>query len=370
MGWILAPTRSGAVRLALAIHLVVLAFGTVVGLEYHGRAAGMDAWRRWDSTHYVRIAAEGYGGSVESGGPLMSAFLPVYPLLIRGLSVATGSPIVAALLISLAAALVASAALFEIVSRDADPSVARRAVAWLNLYPTSFFLVAGYTEAVFLALVLASLLAARDDRFVLAALAAAVAGATRITGIALLPALAAEVWLVSRERRDGRWTGRAAAVVLVAPLGIVAYLAMNLAVYGNALEFLRHQEIQWQHVPSTPWRELASAVAGVLEQPFSLNRVLLSDALALTIALLAATIVWALLALRLSYAIYAAAAAWLATAVTWNISAPRYAIAVWPLFWGLAVATRRSAVAGVLGGLAGAGLMAVAVRFLTSRWAF
>jgi len=204
----------------------------------------------------------------------------------------------------------------------------------------------------------------------LAGLAAAVAGATRISGVALLPALAIEAWLVARERGDGRWLARAAAVALVAPLGLATYLATNLVAYGHPFEFRRHQESHWQHVPSTPWRELVSGITAVLEQPFTIDRVILADANVLTVLLLGATALYSFVRLRLSYAVYAAAGGWLATAVTWNISAPRYAISVWPLFWMLAAVTGRPGVAAVFGGLAGAGLGLVAVRFMTDLWAF
>jgi len=373
LGWLdrlFPPTRAGAVRLALAVHVAVLALATVVGVDAQGTEQGVDLWRRWDTTHYVRIADAGYPGRDEEGGPLMSAFLPLYPLAIRVLALATGSFVVAALLVSAGATLVASACLFEIVARDADPGTARRAVAWLNLYPTSFFLVAGYTEALFLALVLASLLAARDDRFGVAAIAAACAGAARITGVALLPALALETWLVTRERRDRRFARRLAVVAAVAPIGIAAYLAMNLAVYGHAFEFLRHQARHWQHVPSTPWTELEHAWSTIANDPATVERAVLVDAPAATILILAATAGFAALRLRASYAVYALGGAWLATAVTWNISAPRYALAVWPLFWMLAVLLRRRWLAVPLAALSGALLAAIAIRFMNDLWVF
>lgn len=367
---IFPPTRAGAVRLALAVHLAILLGATLVGWGEHGRALGLGVWRRWDTTHYLRIAGEGYGGAAEQGGPLMSAFLPLYPLLLRGLSAATASPIAAGLLLSAGASLLASAALFEIVALDAARGTARRAVAWLNVYPTSFFLVAAYTEATFLALVLCAFLAARRDRFLAASLAAAAAGATRITGAAVLPALLLETWLVTRERRDRGLVRRASVVALVAPLGTATYLAMNALVYGNPLEFLRHQEVHWQHVLSTPWNELLTGLGTMLGGPPSVERFVLSDANVLTVVLLAATVAFCAVSLRASYALYAVAAGWLATAVTWNISGPRYAIAVWPLFWMLGRATRRPWAGALLGALSGFALAAVALRFMAEEWAF
>src|SRR6476661_7391890 len=46
----------------------------------------LDGWARWDAVHYGAIAAHGYpnGSGV--------AFFPVFPLLVRAVAIATGTP--------------------------------------------------------------------------------------------------------------------------------------------------------------------------------------------------------------------------------------------------------------------------------------
>ena len=55
--------------------------------------------------------------------------------------------------------------LFRLVSLETSPAVGLRAVWFLLIFPTAYFLQIGYTESLFLAFVLGSFLAARTDRW-------------------------------------------------------------------------------------------------------------------------------------------------------------------------------------------------------------
>jgi hypothetical protein len=298
------------------------------------------------------------------------AFFPLFPLLMRATSRLAGGLVASGLVVSACAALVASLALFELVRLDDSPTNARRAVAWLNLFPTSFFLVAPYTEATFLCFALLALLAARKDRYLAAGLAGALCGATRLTGVALLPALGVEALLTTRDRGDGRYLRRLGPLVLIAPLGFLSYLAINWWMYGKATQFLEFQLVIWQHLPVAPWSELWAGIRTMRTAPLSVERVMLHDVKAASILIVFATIAFAALRLRFSYLVYALAAGWLATGVTWDISAPRYALAVWPMFWGLACLTRQRAVGVVLGGASAFLLAFVAAQFMAGGWAY
>jgi len=60
--------------------------------------------------------------------------------------------------------------LYRLVRHDEDASVALRSAWFLLIFPTAYFLHIGYTEALFMALVLGSFLAARTERWWLAGL--------------------------------------------------------------------------------------------------------------------------------------------------------------------------------------------------------
>ena len=86
-----------------------------------------------------------------------------------------------------------------------------RAAWFLLIFPTAYFLHIGYTEALFMALVLGSFLAARTERWWLAGLLGGLAALTRVNGLVLMPALPAEAltqWFTIRRGSGGcGWSG-------------------------------------------------------------------------------------------------------------------------------------------------------------------
>ncbi len=130
-----------------------------------------------------------------------------------------------------------------------------RAAWFLLIFPTAYFLHIGYTEALFMALVLGSFLAARTERWWLAGLLGGLAALTRVNGLVLIPALAAEAltqWL-HRPPEERRLRVEWLAIGLVA-VGFGGYLALNQAIYGDALTFLTR--------PARPLVQVARAGRG------------------------------------------------------------------------------------------------------------
>jgi Gpi18-like mannosyltransferase len=72
---------------------------------------------RWDALGYTTIAQHGYTTARST------VLFPLYPLLIRGLSVVVGSPVLAGLLISLSAFAIG----LTLVHRIASDELGRRA---------------------------------------------------------------------------------------------------------------------------------------------------------------------------------------------------------------------------------------------------
>ena len=82
--------------------------------------------------------------------------------------------------------------MYRLVRHDETPDVALRSAWFLLIFPTAYFLHIGYTEALFMALVLGSFLAARTERWWLAGVIGGLAALTRINGLVLLLALPVE----------------------------------------------------------------------------------------------------------------------------------------------------------------------------------
>jgi hypothetical protein len=135
---------------------------------------------RWDSIWYLQIAGHGYR-TLQA-----TAFFPLYPLLMRGLSVLTQSLALAGILISFGTLFVAFVIVRRLTELELGARPARAAVDLLAFTPLAVFFSAIYTESLFLALSAGTFYAARRGRWWAAGLLGALASATRLTGLLLV----------------------------------------------------------------------------------------------------------------------------------------------------------------------------------------
>jgi 4-amino-4-deoxy-L-arabinose transferase-like glycosyltransferase len=112
-----------------------------------------------------------------------------------------GHFVLAGILVSLAACLVAFALLYRIAEDKLGSEGARRAVLYLAVFPMSVFLQAVYTESLYLALVLAAFFFAERQRWLNAWIATGLAVLTRSSGVALVPAIVLLAWRAPNRRR-------------------------------------------------------------------------------------------------------------------------------------------------------------------------
>jgi hypothetical protein len=160
---------------------------------YYGIAAEQNQilapWQRWDTLHYQAIAERGYAAFDTA------LFVPpLFPGLMRLGSVALGgSTLLAGLLFSSAAALLLLFALYRLSRYElGDASAAWRAVLYLALFPSAFFLFAAYTESIFLLAAVMMLWHLRRTEWVRAGAWAALASLSRLPGALVLIPLAWE----------------------------------------------------------------------------------------------------------------------------------------------------------------------------------
>ena len=214
-------------------------------------------WERFDALWFLRIADSGY-----VNGDGSAVFYPGYPLAIRSISPLFGGSLLGpAFLISHLAAFGSMALLYFLTASEFDEPAARRTVLLLAVFPTSFFLLAPYSESLFLFLVLLALWAARRGRWELAGVAGIGASGTRNLGILLVAPLALEAVHQFLERRDRRllWRGLIWAAVSVA--GALAYLLFWRAFAGDLLAPVSQQG-NWLRQGSVP---LITILAGSWE---------------------------------------------------------------------------------------------------------
>ena len=192
-----------------------------------------DTFAQWDSGWFLGIAEHGYRTKQDA------AFFPFYALVVRGVAEVLRSYVVAGVLVSL----VAGAVAVVVLRRLASPALADDTVLFVALYPIAFVFTAAYSDGLFLALAVGSFLAAVQRRSLLAGVLGGLACATRLVGLALLPALLVLLW--PRRRRDV--LGLIPLVLLPAAVGAYAlYLDHRL---GDAWAFLHVQNVYWhRHV--------------------------------------------------------------------------------------------------------------------------
>jgi hypothetical protein len=191
-------------------------------------AAEAPLYARFDTGWYRDIARDGYGPPPPPGSESEHAFFPLYPYLARAVHVATGLGVFRSLLLVAWAAFLLAVPLFlEEAGRRGVPGEPWRALPFLLLYPSAFFLQAAYSDAVFFLVALLAFRALRARNVAGAVVLGFVAGLCRAPAAALGPALAVAWWLEENRAAD-RWRIRtlASAVLLgVAPLaGVLSYM--------------------------------------------------------------------------------------------------------------------------------------------------
>lgn len=201
----------------------------------------LEGWARYDAGWYRSIADRGYFWDPNAQSSV--AFFPAYPMSMGFLGdVFGGEVFVWGTLITFASGFLV-VVLFHTWCRDRlGPAATPTAVAVLVLWPYAWYLFgAVYADALFLAAVLLAFVFLERDKVWLAALAGAVATATRPVGAAVL------IGLIIRllERRgafrfpvpDFRRLRRGDPVILLAATGLLAYVVYLWRTFDEPFAF-------------------------------------------------------------------------------------------------------------------------------------
>ena len=373
--------------LTLALKLAVLGFGIIAVTAIAGQSLGagpfapLEIWNRSDAPHYLDLAALGYRAAdtgvltidehlrpYPNDLGLYIVFFPLYPWLIAATRFVIPDVLLSAFVVSGIASLVVGPLLYRLVKADECPDIGLRAVWFLLIFPTAYFLHIGYTESLFLALVLGSFLAARTNRWWLAGILGGLAALTRINGLVLIPALAAEAWLAWDEDPQHRLRTEWLAVGLVA-VGFGGYLLLNQVVYGDPLAFLQIQQTHWYKSLAPPWQGIGGVIGFINAQ--DPQTALMSGWMELAfIGLGLLGTVVAAFRFRPSWFVWMAGNWILFTSTSFVLSVPRYSLTLFPLFAWFALMSRRVEVAVALS-LVSLGLLGYfASLFAQGQWAF
>ena len=319
-----------------------------------------EPWDQWDFGYYQKIAEFGYEAR---DGSL--AFYPLFPYLLRLVAYISGSYLAAGLIVSGIASVAAAVLLRRLVQLDYDSAVALRSVWFFLIFPTAYFLHVGYSESLFLALALASVLAARVDRWGLAGLLGAFCWLTRAPGAVLVPTLTVEA--AQKYSTNRRWNPRWLWIALV-PAGFAVYLLLNWRVTGNALAFLQARKESFEQSFALPSAGIWKMIRAQYPTPNEAEMVGVQELAFLVLGLICTIISW--IKLRPMYAVWMTGNWILFASVNYFRSIPRYTLTMFPIFILFGLLSQNRFWAGVLTVSSLLFFALFAVLFARGEWAF
>jgi len=238
----------------------------------------------WDSEYYLAIAVGGYddprsphltptgvstsaaghsehpsGSSFSTSISLSYAFFPFYPLMIRifsyplqifGMnSIATAA--LAGVIVSALGALLGMLSLYDLTRDNLGEEGALRAVFYLIIFPTGFFLVQVYTEGLFVGLAFACLALLKRKHWLFAALLGIAATMTRAVGVVLVIPMGI-AWIRMGDWRDLEWRQIFHQSITRRPLGravlalspLIAFGIWKFSYLGRAFDYIESNYFQ------------------------------------------------------------------------------------------------------------------------------
>jgi hypothetical protein len=244
----------------LSIWILLVTF--IAGISFYivsyqnGAGNFINSLSNWDGKYYLSIAQNGYQENFHY------AFFPLYSILIHLLSQLLQDYLLSAILISIGSTILGAKILFDLIKQEFNLPLAKKVVLSLVIFPTSFYFLISYSEGLFFLLVVATFYFARKNLF-LATILAALACATKFSGIALALGLILEIHLTTGLNRKN-W------FVLLAPLGLILYSYYLYTQTGDPFYFLQAQQ-NWQRSPSLPYQAFWQNIQHLVKPGFIMD---------------------------------------------------------------------------------------------------
>ncbi|MEU9217108.1 hypothetical protein AB0D47_11275 [Streptomyces sp. NPDC048376] len=253
--------------------------------RFGGGAHWWDVLATWDGWWYLQVAEHGYSPSlVRLGGDGLFtvqqnsvAFFPLYPALIRMVSESTGLGLYGSgILVSVLTSFVAAAGIYAVISLLAGARAGTVAAGLWAVAPGAGVEWAVYSESLFVALAAWTCYAVMKGRWVAAGLLAFTAGLNRPTSAVLIGAvgLAALVTLARPASRREHGVRGPVYAMLVAPLGLLSYIAWVGWSTGEATAYFTLQREGWAHFfdyGAYTWDVLRNLAVGRGDYPFAFS---------------------------------------------------------------------------------------------------
>lgn len=302
------------------ISVLTIMYFSFVSLPHSNLFTGsfIQSLSNWDGGHYLAIAQKGYFQKSEY------VFFPLYPILINLVSKITGDFLWAGILISFSSSFLAVNILYQIITMEFNKAYALKTVLALLFFPLSFHFLTVYSESLFLLLTLATFFFAKKRFLFLATIAAALASATRLSGLAVVVSLFLYVYLTGGLTRKN-W------FIFLAPLGFLIYSFYLYNQTGDLLYFIQAESNYWQGGLVLPGSALIHVFKNLLTGGYLANN--FRDFLNFLFVIFGITFVWqAFKKLSLDYTSFALISLGLTLFSPTIVAIPRYLLTIFPIF--------------------------------------
>ncbi|MDP2663212.1 MAG: mannosyltransferase family protein [Dehalococcoidia bacterium] len=289
----------------------------------------LDVWAKWDSGWYANIALTGYHFSAERASNI--AFLPLYPMAIKVLSLFVGNVWISGILVANAAFLGSLIVLFKLTRLKLGRAAADRTILYISAFPSAFFFLCMYSESIYLLTVLLTFYLWERNKGWPAGLFGGLAAIARPMGILLFLSGAARKLFEDR-RTESRLVSWDSLSLLLIPLVLGVFLVYSYAAFGEPLAFLKSRELGWNEPLSLiplSHRELFAALMDGTALSGGLQRLRLLDAASAVVFL--AMVVPIFKKLGSTYGIYALGSVVMPLIVTLD-GLMRYVLVIFPAF--------------------------------------
>lgn len=310
------------------------------------RAANLNIWELWnvwDAPHYISVASSGYQKlGVEAN---FIIYLPLFPLLISIFHfIFQTSFLVSSYIVSLLSSILLAIMLYKLVLLDYAKKTAILTVLMLFIFPTGFFLLIPYTEALFILLSVSSFYFVRKKIYWLSFLFAGLASFTKVAGLAVPIAVFVEILIHDRQNFNKKRIYQKLNFVLYGFLlslsGFLIYLFLNFFLWGNFLYFTLIEKQHWFEVFSPFGQGLISAFQS-LSWRVGIEKIMLSYAQIAAFILGVLMSIYVLFKIRISYGIFMLINLGFSYSMSFWICMPRYILTLFPMYIALALFSKR-----------------------------
>ncbi|EOD56835.1 hypothetical protein [Aeromonas molluscorum] len=244
---------------AFALSRIALYGMGYFGVQLYGSPIGpFQAYCQFDCVWFQRIIENGYDlypRWLSKGNAANWAFMPLYPMLAGGISSLLEVESLFGLMLVANLAFFASLPLMLLVLRQLKlgDETARFGVWLLAFSPFSAYFVSGYTEPMFMALMIGMFLFAYREQWMMVAVLGILISSTRNLGVMMVfPVLilAVQAYGIREFLRFSERTLKVILTLWLIPFGLFAYMVYLYHLMGDALAF-KHIQVAWgRHMDS------------------------------------------------------------------------------------------------------------------------